>query len=193
MKFGVLTVVAAALGLMAGCADPVVMAEVLQLREGQKIYTNYNLWYTDPADISCLNIQQGAFIPLGTEVEPVGTSRWGDTITFRDKLGKTYVIKFRSGYRLCTMADFIAYTFTTKNREELLDGISEEVKTRIERGEVVPGMSQREVLLAYGPPPGCRTPSLRNETWIYWISDSRTVRLVFRGDKVRNILNINEN
>ena len=61
------------------------------------------------------------------------------------------------------------------------------------RGEVVPGMSQAQVLLAYGPPPAIRTPDLRNESWIYWIGKDKTVRLVFRGDKVRNIININQN
>ena len=61
-----------------------------------------------------------------------------------------------------------------------------------ECGEVVPGMSRQEVLFAYGPPPACRTPSLRNETWIYWIAPEQTIRVVFRNDKVRNIINTNE-
>ena len=69
------------------------------------------------------------------------------------------------------------------------ENVPEAALTRIHRGEVVPGMSRAEVLFAYGPPPAIRTPNLRNESWIYWYgSDNQSVRVVFRGDKVRNII-----
>ena len=57
-----------------GCSEPVVFSEVFQQGENEKLYTAYNIWYTNPEDISCLNVQQGAFIPIGTEIEPVETS-----------------------------------------------------------------------------------------------------------------------
>ncbi len=60
------------------------------------------------------------------------------------------------------------------------------------RGEAVPGMNRQEVIFAYGPPPSCRTPNLRNESWLYWITPTQTVRVVFRGDTIRNIFNINK-
>lgn len=84
-----------------GCADPVVMSEVLQQRQDQKIYTRYNLWYLNPAEISSLNIQQGTFLPLGSEIEPVGTSYSYITgrskLTFRDLSGREYTIDFDPG------------------------------------------------------------------------------------------------
>ncbi len=175
----------------SGCADPVVFGEVFQLKKGQKLYTKYNIWYTDPAKISCLNIQEGTFLPLGTEIEPVGTDGWKNTITFRDKQGQQYSIVFDPGLRLCAMQDFIAYTFTTSTREEMLKGIPAANQKRLLRGEVVPGMNQAQVILAYGPPPAVRTPDRRNESWIYWISESATVRVVFRGDVVAHLLNVN--
>ena len=58
------------------------------------------------------------------------------------------------------------------------------------RLHVADGKAQE--LLAYGPPPAVRTADLRNESWFYWISPEKTIRLVWRGDKVRNVLNINE-
>ena len=68
------------------------MSEVLQQRQDQKIYTRYNLWYLNPAEISSLNIQQGTFLPLGSEIEPVGTSYSYITgrskLTFRDLSGR---------------------------------------------------------------------------------------------------------
>ena len=183
----------AALFFCGGCAEPVLFAEVFQLGENDKLYTAYNIWYTSPDDISCLNIQQGAFIPVGTEIQPVEAySGCEDKIVFRDMAGKIYTIKFNDGYRLCSMRDYISYTFTRKNREEQLKGVSARVRKHILRGEVVKGMSEHEVKLCYGPPPAVRTPDLRNETWFYWLTPSETVRLVFRAGKVRNILNYNQ-
>ena len=199
-KISMFAVLASVIVMLAGCAEPVVFAEVFQLEEDQKLYTAYNIWYTDPENISCLNIQQGTFIPIGTEIEPVGTSAvmrnfgwsgFNEKIMFKDKEGKQYTINFSDGYRLCSMRDFMAYTFTTKGREELFYGIPEEIRQRILRGEVVPGMTEAQVKLCYGPPPAIRTPDLRNDTWFYWLTPSETLRVIFRGGKVRNLLNIN--
>ena len=102
-KFSLFAVIAAAAAVLAGCADPVVFAEVFQLEEDQKLYTAYNIWYTNPEEISCLNIQQGTFIPIGTEIEPIGTSAvmnnfgwsgFNEKITFRDKEGKFTPLSF---------------------------------------------------------------------------------------------------
>ena len=186
-------VCAAVAAWLCGCSEPAVFAEALQLKQGEKVYTNYNIWYTDPDDISCLNIQEGSFIPVGTEIEPMYTksSIFGDRIYFKDTSGREYSIRFDVGHRMVPMRDYIAYTFTTKSRAELLKDVPKVIQSRVLRGEVVPGMDQAQVLLAYGPPPAIRTPDLRNESWIYWIGNDKTVRLVFRGDKVRNIININ--
>lgn len=186
----------AAVLLVAGCADPVVFSEVFQQKVGEEIRTRYNLWYGNPKEISSLNIQQGSFLPVGSRIEPVGIRHHPvsgiDDVIFRDEGGREYVIKFDPGYRLNTVRDFVAMTFTTEGADTLFQGISEPVRNRILRGEVVPGMTRREVMLAYGPPPAVRTPDLRSETWFYWITPSETVRVVFRGDKVRNVLKIDE-
>ena len=199
MRFGHIIpalVCAASAVLFCGCnSEPAVFAEALQLKQGDKVYTNYNIWYTDPGDISCLNIQEGSFIPVGTEIIPMYTTSniFVDRIYFKDTAGREYSIRFDVGHRMVPMRDYLAYTFTTKSREELLKDVPKVIQPRVLRGEVVPGMNQAQVLLAYGPPPAIRTPDLRNESWIYWIGKDKTVRLVFRGDKVRNILNINRN
>ena len=186
----VLFVLAAAVVLAgSGCVEPVVFAEVFQLRKGQKIYTAYNIWYTDPDNIDCRNVQTGSFIPVGTEIEPVGTDAWNEKITFK-AAGRTFSICFDNGIRLCSMRDYIASTFTTETRDELFKGIPDKARLRIVRGEVVPGMDRRQVLLAFGPPPAIRTPDKKNETWIYWMTDAKTIRLIFRGDIVRQVLDV---
>jgi len=191
MRSFFIMVCAAAALLLCGCAaDPVVFSEVFQLKEGERLYTKYNIWYEDPANISSLNIQRGTFIPLGTEITPVKTTSFGDKIIFKDKKGKQYTIRFSAGYRLCTMADYIGYTFTTQDRETLLRGIPDNVRRRILRGEVVPGMTPDQVILAYGPAPAIRTPDKRSDCWIYFLTKSQVIRVLFRGGIVRKVLNI---
>lgn len=185
-----------ALFVVSGCADPVVFPEVFQLQKDQELYTSYNIWYTDPQDVSCLNIQQGGFIPLGTAIEPIGTDSFPEKIHFKVKsTGQTFSIRFKEAYRLCTMRDYIASTFTTENPLKKIPAKTareKQVSERIRRGEVVPGMTRREVELAYGPPPAVRTPDKRNETWIYWRSPELTIRVIFRDDVVRHVLNLND-
>jgi hypothetical protein len=47
-------------------------------------------------------------------------------------------------------------------------------------------------MIAYGPPPACRTPDLRNGTWIYWRTPDNVIRLVIRDEKVSTILNLDQ-
>ncbi|MBE6358033.1 MAG: hypothetical protein E7057_02155 [Lentisphaerae bacterium] len=179
--------------VFAGCAEPVVFSEVLQQSKDQKIYTSYNLWYSDPLNMDALNVQQGSFIPAGTEIEPISTGRWNNEIRFRSiATGKEHCIKYSSAHRLCTMREFISYTFTTKTPDELFADIPETMMTRIRRGEAVPGMSIKAVTLAYGPPPACRTPDLRHGTWIYWRTPDSIIRLVMRDDRVRAVLDLEQ-
>ena len=179
-----------------GCADPVVFGEVFQLEKGQEICTKYNIWYDDPQDISCLNIQHGGFIPVGTVIEPLGTDGFMNRIRFKVKsTGKEFAIKFNESYRLCTMRDYIAYTFAVNNPLDKLEVNSEQakkVRERIIRGEVVPGMNEKALLLTYGPPPACRTNDLHNGSWIYWRTPTLTMRVVLRNDKVRSLINVGQ-
>ncbi len=70
---GLITAAAAVALWLCGCADPVVFSEVFQQKSGEDIYTRYNLWYEDPQEVSCLNIQSGSFIPIGSAIEPLST------------------------------------------------------------------------------------------------------------------------
>ena len=190
--YKLLIVFCAALMFLVGCADPVVFSEVLQMKVGDKVYTACNIWYEDAGNIDCRNIQRGAFLPIGSEIIPVETTDFTQKIIFKDKKGKVYTIRFSEDYRLCSMSDYISSTFTVKPREEQLKGIPPKVRSRILRGEVVPGMNRDQVELAYGLPPAVRTPDKRNETWIYWRSGNRQVRVIFRDDVVRNVLSFND-
>lgn len=173
----------------AGCARRIIVAEVLQQPKSAPIYTSCNIWYSDPADIPSLNIQKGRILPIGSEV----TADFADefNLVLRDKAGQIYHINFEPGVHLCGMRDYIRNVLSLRPLDEQLKEVRPNAAEYIRRGEIVPGMTRKEVLLAYGLPPGCRTPSLLNETWIYWSGPDQTFRIIFRSDKVRNIVNIN--
>lgn len=176
--------------MLAGCAHEVVVSEALQQPLGSPVFTRCNLWYVNCDDISCLNIQQGRIIPFGTEITPIkATNR---KVTFKTSHdGHKFTIYFDNQLMMITMHDYIRQIFTLQKPEELAEGISQEMLARIRQGDVVPGMTKNEVLLAYGTPAAFRTPSLQNSTWVYWIAADQTIRVVFRGDQVRSIININ--
>ena len=91
-----------------------------------------------------------------------------------------------------SMQDYIEQIFTKKSLKEQLKDIPTQIQTRIKRGEVVTGMNRKHVFLSWGYPASNLTPNLKNNTWIYWTTPEKTIRLVFKGDKVRNVLDFNQ-
>ena len=179
---------AAAAAALTGCARRTLVSEVLQQPQDARIYTRYNIWYTDAADISCLNILQGRFLPVGSEVVPVRADE--HSLVFRDADGGQYNIRFRYGERMCSMRQFIRQIFTLESREKQLADIRPAAREKILKGEVTPGMTREEIIFAYGPPPPVRTPDLKNMTWIYYTAPDRVTRLNFRSGKLFDILNL---
>ena len=165
------------------------VAEVLQQPLGAKIYTRYALW-SNAKQISSLNIQQGRILPPGSEVEAIYAD--DRLLQLKDTRGHEYDIQFEPGEQLCDMRAFIRQLLTLQTPDREFADVRSEMRPYVMRGEVIPGMTRREVMAAYGPPAKSRTPFLVNDTWIYWITPDQTIRVVFRGDVVRSILNVNE-
>jgi hypothetical protein len=186
----ILMLVAAIVTVLFGCARDLQVSEVLQQPLGSKLYTKCNLWYQNPDDISCKNIQNGKFIPFGTPIEVTTANQY--RLIFKDTQGIEYRINYDRQLMMEPMQSFMRQIISIQDKNELIKGIAPEVVSKIEKGIVTPGMTRKEVLLAYGKPPVFRTPTLDNSTWIYWIDEASTIRVVFRADKVKVILNIND-
>ena len=165
------------------------VAEVLQQPLDGKIYTRYTLWSREKR-ISSLNIQQGRILPPGSEVEAIYADE--RILQLKDRSGREYEILLEPGEQLCDMRAFIRRLLTLDPPEKEFADLRPKMRDYAMRGEVVPGMNRREVAVAYGPPAKSRTPLPENDTWIYWIAPETTIRVVFRGDVVRSVLNINE-
>ncbi|QSH41476.1 hypothetical protein P0136_07845 [Lentisphaerota bacterium ZTH] len=180
----------AVLILFAGCANQIVVPEVLQQPLNGKIYTKSNIWYQNPAQISSLNYQTGRIIPFGTEVIPVKATDY--LLVFKTKDGQQYTILFDPQLMLVPMRVYIKQMFTLKPREDYIEGMNKEVVATMLKGLIKRGMTKKQVIMTCGLPPACRTPSTMNSTWIYYLDKNRTFRVVFRGQKVKAIININD-
>ena len=189
-KIFVLTASLIVVAGIAGCRQ-IIVAEVLQQPLGKKIYLKQNVWYEKPNKISCLNIQKGNILTFGTEVEPVNATDY--QLTFKTpKDGKSYTIDYYHSLVMLPMEGYIKRIFTMKTRDELTKGMkASDVKMMLE-GKVKRGMTKKQVLLTFGKPAACRTPSTLNNTWIYWLSEDSVYRIIFRRGKINVFVNIDD-
>ena len=191
MLRGILTVIVSLFIIAAvpGCRQ-IIVAEVMQQPLGSKVYLKHNIWYQDPANIDCLNIQKGKILPFGTEIAPVKAS--DGKLSFKTKDGKVFTIYYDYALIMLPMEAYIKQIFTLKNREELTKGMKPEMVKKLLLGKVERGMTKDQVILACGVPPTCRTPSTVNSTWIYWLTSDSVFRVIFRDDKVKTTINIDD-
>ena len=189
--FGLVLSLSIALGSI-GCTRKVIIAETLQLALNDKVYLKHNLWYKEKnrTKLSCLNMQEGKILNFGTEIEPIKASDY--ELSFKTMDGKKFKIEYDNSLIMLPMEAFIKQTFTTKNRAKLTKGIKASRVKLLLKGKIKRGMTKEQVILAYGPPPACRTPSRVNSTWIYWLNWESVYRVIFRRDKVNVIINIDD-
>lgn len=173
--------------LLNGCITPVNVSEVLQLPEDTKLYTTYNIWYEIPWNISSINYQKGKIIPFGSHIKIL--SVLPKSVTFEVvSTNRRYTINYYEKWGMQPIEGFIKQLVTTKTRSEQTEGIAPSVRQKMLRGEVTKGMTRKEVIMTYGPPSPHRTPALTGMSWIYWKSRYNTERVIFKGDKVIDII-----
>ena len=190
---------AAVMLVMCGCAYKVNVSEVLQQPLESKLRTSYHLWYTDAENISPLNYMEGKFIPAGTEIEPVEVKRgtydiWGSvsvvdgSIKFRTIAdGKEYTIYYDQHLTMIPIEDFIRQFMTVKPESEIYKNVPKKEVAKVKAGKLEKNMHINSVLVLLGPPAKSRTSQLTNQSWLYWKNKDVVFRLIFRGNKIRQI------
>ena len=179
MKHFILSLFAVSALFLCSCAREFIPHEVLQVSKFEKVYTAYNLWYTDPMQMTSENIQKGELIPFGTEV--VLTYMDEEKVCFEIN-GKKFQI-LMDDQNMETVHAFTVRTFTTKNAAELAGPSTAAEFEKMRRGIVSEGMTEAQVLVTYGRPSVARTPNLENNTWIYQVGPVKSRRIIFRKDK----------
>lgn len=175
MKHFILSFLAVSALFLCSCAREYIPHEILQVSKFDKIRTAYNLWYTNPMEMTSENIQQGEIIPFGTEV--VLTHMDEDKVCFEIN-GKKFQIQI-ADKNLETMHSFAARTFTTQKAIDLAGSATEAEFERMRRGIVAEGMTEEQVLVTYGRPSITRSPNLKINTWIYQVGPVKSRRIIF--------------
>ena len=189
-RFASLFVAAALFSLLTSCARTVIPEEVLQMPEFAPVYTAFNLWYDPNGVMTSANIQKGEILPFGTEIEFIDA----DTSRIRFKRvsdGREFRLNYNLEKTLIPIEQYIRRLFVFQSAKEQTVGVRPLVLEKIKRGIVEKGMTRNEVLLSYGPPPPMRTPSETVDTWIYWIDDGVTRRVIFFGERVIDVVELN--
>lgn len=172
---------------LCGCARKVVVSEVLQQGTDDRLYTKYNIFYTDPQNISCLNFINGSIIPYGTEVEIVECDE--ENLSFK-AVGseQLYKVKFSKGERMTSMHNYLRMLLGFETRETISKKIRPEFLAKVRAGEIAVGMKKEEIAVSWGRVPPVHTPDEKNMTWIYMNSHYDLVRLIFKGDTLRTVM-----
>ncbi|MCD4743397.1 MAG: hypothetical protein K8R67_13080 [Desulfobacteraceae bacterium] len=162
-----------------------------------KLYTAYNVWKWSGYNNAFINFKGGrTMIPAGTEIknqpaiidnQPANNNTLHpQNVSFRTLSdNRRHRIHFILRYHpKKTIKDYMNYTFTTKNFEELTSGMTQTEIDAIKKGEIVDGMSKEAVLVCYGYPTERTTRSLDKNVWVYWMN-SRTITKVSFNSKNR--------
>ena len=181
--------------IITGCYTPLNVAEALQQKQNAKIYTAYNLFYTDMQNIDAENIIKGHFISYGTPlqvVESETSSYFNDSvITFKNlENDELITVKIKHAKMMMTANEVLRHLLTTKNKAEIDKGLTKKFIPMIAEGKIKKGMTKKDVLVAYGYPPRNRTSDISDDTWIYWNDKNNSVRIVFRNGKVAEVIDL---
>ncbi len=156
----------------------------------EKLYTAYNIWKWGGYNNAFINYKGGrTMIPAGTEVENpplIFDNQPRNQLHPQHVLFKTLPNKRRHRihfvlrhHRRKTIQDYMEYTFTPKNFEELTAVMTQTEVDAIKKGEIVDGMSKEAVLVCYGYPIERYTRSLDNNTWIYYMNGRTRKQIQF--------------
>ncbi len=166
--------------------------KVYKVKDEGPLYTAYNIWYELGKEnaLWCINYKRGEMIPAGTEVTDVkvveaesGRFLGGEdkAISFRTvENGKEFLVNFKPAFHPdLTIDDYLDKMFTSKNFEELIAGMSQYEIDAIKEGKAKVRMSKDAILVSYGYPPEHRTPSLKKDVWLYWVTRFQTKDINF--------------
>lgn len=155
------------------------------IANAQKLYTAYNIWYTNPAKVQAINYKKGTILPAGTEVKNVHITK-GRRPAIKFTVvpgGVEFTINYNKKYHgKVSIQKFRNRMFTYKNFSEQTAGLNEMELNAIRSGKPMPGMSKKAVAICMGLPPEHKTPTLRRNTWVYWRSKMRKAVISFGED-----------
>lgn len=154
---------------------------------GRQLYTATNLRLFQEQYIYWQNRMDGKLLPLGTAVRIVEVSQ--ETAKLLDNKNNTYLLCWQDANSepKQTFASQV-HRYLRENDPKLdLETWSDVDKTTVQNGDVRRGMSQEQVLLAWGYPPGVANPK-ELDTWLYWLNPWKMCAVRFDNGVVAEIV-----
>lgn len=152
-------------------------------KDAKEYYTQHNIWLFKNQS-SSVNYAVDALVPVNTKVTIVKENDEHLKLKMGD--AEFSVILVRKHTRI-KMEEFKKRLLQETPLD--LSKFSKSAQDHIRSGQIVPGMTKAEVLVARGYPPDNATISTDVDTWKYWQSKFNTILVYFDGDKVREVKN----
>jgi hypothetical protein len=154
---------------------------------GKTFYTAVNIWYENPGRIESTNYHRGFVLPIGTKVKIEEVT--DGFIRFAASNGTMYKLLFlaKRAKAGTTIGEMFKQYFSEKDpmgEGGAFRSLTAEEQKAVIDGKIISGMSKSAVIMAFGYPPAHRTPSLKEDTWIYWESRYKTITVTFGNGKV---------
>jgi len=150
-------------------------------KDNREYYLQHNIWLFK-GQTSSLNYAVDALVPVNTKVTVL---KEGDNEMKLKTGGTEFAVVLVKKHTKIKMSEFKARLL--KETAVDLSKFSKTAQDGIHSGQIVPGMTRAEVLVARGYPPDNATLSLDVDTWKYWQTKWNTVLVNFEGDKVHDI------
>ena len=158
--------------------------------ESKTFFTKVNIWYERPIKILSTNYHRGAILPVGSKVMIISL---GDgKIRFNEEKTQTlftiYHVPKYTNVSIRALFDRYFSETDPMAKDGPFHKFTKMEQENIKKGTIAVGMSKDAVLMAYGYPPTHRTPSIKSDSWGYWL-DRKSINLDFRDGKISNIRN----
>ncbi len=153
---------------------------------GKTYFTAVNIWRADPTRIYSINYHEGPMIPVGT---PVTIESYGDELIGFVVEGETerntvvHLLRY-SNVLLDELFDRLFSERNVMNEGGAFHALTPDEQRHVREGTLGGDMSKPAVLMAYGYPPGHRTPDLDHHIWTYWLQRGQRLVVYFRSDRI---------
>jgi hypothetical protein len=136
--------------------------------------------FLNKGQLISLNYRSGTPLPLGTQVTVNSVTAEQIHFTLVDT-GMQYVFINHRATGTDIQANFQRFFGTEDPDDKLLD-LTPEEQDQVHKALPAVGMSRAAVLLAIGPPPSHKTPTLDAPIWTYWNNRATTFEVHFGAD-----------
>jgi hypothetical protein len=128
----------------------------------------------------------GPVLEAGTKVTVVRVGESG--VAFRPENSETvYTLAFGYGRKQMSPTEYFRNILRETNPMDSLKKVPAAISAAIKEGQLIPGMTKPETLIARGYPPAHRTPNLESNEWIYYETPGFVDRVVFVDGTIESV------